>query len=293
MAAEKALALVVRGMDWSETSRIVTLFTREFGKLRALAKGGRRLKSNFDVAFDLLNVCQVVFLRKAHGGLDLLTEARAEERFPILRNDLHALYAGYYIAELLADGTQDYDPHPDLFDAALATLRGLGKNPSPQPPPRSGEGEQNQSHEATLAPPSLLGKGAGGLGLRDSARDAVISFELVWLRELGYSPRLDACSACGAEIGEPAASAAGVHSARVFFSPQAGGVLCPNCGPNAPDRRALTLPAWHALLGLEGLGPPAADVSGVRGELRGLFGQLVSFVLGRRPRLLSYLEDSR
>src|SRR5687768_7593394 len=100
MTAEKALALVVRGTDWSETSRITTLFTREFGKVRALAKGGRRLKSNFEVAFDLLTVCQVVFLRKDHGGLDLLTEARMEERFPSLRQNLPALYAGYYVAEL-------------------------------------------------------------------------------------------------------------------------------------------------------------------------------------------------
>src|SRR5207249_9177502 len=98
MPSERALALVVRGFDWSESSRIATLFTREFGKVRALAKGGRRLKSNFDVAFDLLTVCQVVFLRKAHGGLDLLTEARVEEQFPPLRQNLHTLYAGYYVA---------------------------------------------------------------------------------------------------------------------------------------------------------------------------------------------------
>src|SRR6516225_2278509 len=125
MAAERALAIVVRGTDWSETSRITTLFTREFGKVRALAKGGRRLKSNFEVAFDLLTVCQIVFLRKAHGGLDILTEARMEEQFPVLRHDLRALYAGYYVAELLADGTQDYDPHAPLFDAALSILREL------------------------------------------------------------------------------------------------------------------------------------------------------------------------
>src|SRR5918995_258301 len=132
MAAEKALALVIRGTDWSETSRITTLFTREFGKVRALAKGGRRLKSNFDCAFDLLSLCRIVFLRKAHGGLDLLTEARLEEQFPVLRNNLPALYAGYYIAELLADGTQDYDPHPALFDAALESLRNLGNPVSPR-----------------------------------------------------------------------------------------------------------------------------------------------------------------
>ncbi len=111
MAAEKALALVVRATDWSESSRICTLWTREFGKVRGLAKGGRRLKSNFEVALDLLTVCSIVLLRKSSGGLDLLTEAQVVERFPRLRTDLPALYAAYYIAELLADWTEDYDPH--------------------------------------------------------------------------------------------------------------------------------------------------------------------------------------
>src|SRR5437764_14265648 len=102
MSAEKALAVVLRTTDFSETSRIVTLWTREFGKVRALAKGGRRLKSNFEVALDLLTVCGIVFIRKS-SGLDLLTEARVEERFPLLRSDLSALYGGYYVAEMLSD----------------------------------------------------------------------------------------------------------------------------------------------------------------------------------------------
>ena len=93
MAAEKALALVVRTTDWSETSRIATLWTREFGKVRVLAKGGRRLKSNFENALDLLTLCRIVFLRKSSSSLDLLTEAQVVERFPRLRSDLPALYA--------------------------------------------------------------------------------------------------------------------------------------------------------------------------------------------------------
>src|SRR5262249_12902345 len=44
--------------------------------------------------------------------------------------DLPALYAGYYIAELLADWTEDYDPHPMLFDEARAALRELGTSAS-------------------------------------------------------------------------------------------------------------------------------------------------------------------
>src|SRR5438128_7254069 len=123
---EKATALVVRTTDWSETSRIATLWTREFGRVRVLAKGGRRLKSNFESALDLLTVCSIVLLRKSSGGLDLLTEAQVVKRFPRLRSDLQALYAAYYVAELLAEWTEDYDPHPGLFDEALGTLEDLG-----------------------------------------------------------------------------------------------------------------------------------------------------------------------
>ncbi len=244
MAAEQALALVVRGTDWSETSRITTLFTREFGKVRGLAKGGRRLKSSFDVAFDLLTVCHVVFLRKAHGGLDLITEARMAERFPALRENLTALNAGYYVAELLSDGTQDYDPHPDLFDAALDTLRKLGE------------------------------PGA-------SAVELVTRFELVWLKNLGYSPRLDVCTGCGKAVP------AGVP--RVWFSPAAGGVVCTPCGPASPDRRPVSGDALRALAALT-TGQPA-DPGPVLPELRAVLGQVVSFVLGRRPRMHRFIAD--
>src|SRR5215469_9956027 len=65
MQPEKALALVLRVVEFSETSSIVTLFSREFGKLRGLAKGARRLKGPFESALDLLALCRIVFLRKS------------------------------------------------------------------------------------------------------------------------------------------------------------------------------------------------------------------------------------
>jgi len=160
VAAEKALALVLRTTDWSESSRIATLWTREFGKVRVLAKGGRRLKSNFESALDLLTVCSIVLLRKSSGGLDLLTEAQVVKRFPQLRTDLAALYAAYYLAELLSECTEDNDPHPELFAEALDTLEALG--------------------HAESAPTALR----------------LARFELVLLRELGYGPNLDVCAMC-------------------------------------------------------------------------------------------------
>lgn len=250
MAAEKARALVLRTTDWSETSKIATLWTREFGKVRVLAKGGRRLKSNFETALDLLTLCSIVFLRKSSGSLDLLTEARVEERFPGLRTNLPALYAGYYIAELLSDWTEEYDPHPLLFDEALATLQGLGK-------------------AGTATGPRLA------------------RFEFVLLRELGYHPSLETCAACGEGMPEsggnlafsPAAGGVlcpkchNLHRDRKVLSPQGWRAL-----------QALSEP------GEEWQGEPRVTWSpAVRGEVRQLLNHYITYLLGRRPRLTPYL----
>jgi DNA repair protein RecO (recombination protein O) len=122
MSIEKAHAIVLRTADFSETSCVATLFTREFGKVRGIAKGARRLKGPFDSALDLLSVCRVVFLRKSSDALDILTEARLERHFRPRDKNLSCLYAGYYVGELLSELTDDYDAHPALYDAAERTL---------------------------------------------------------------------------------------------------------------------------------------------------------------------------
>jgi DNA repair protein RecO (recombination protein O) len=246
---ENALALVLRTTDWSDTSRIATLWTRELGKVRVLAKGGRRLKSAFESALDLLTLCRIVLLRKSSGGLDLLTEAQVVRRFPGLCARLPALYAAYYVAELLADGTEERDPHPQLFDEALDALAALAD-------PAAGE---------TIGP-------------------RLARFELVWLRELGYSPLLGVCADCHA----PAAGN------DVAFSAAAGGVLCAGCAAGRRDRRPLS-PACHAALReLSASGDAWRRPRGaaVRAELRQVLGGYVTYLLGRRPRLLPYLQGS-
>jgi DNA repair protein RecO (recombination protein O) len=158
----RTLALVLRTVDVFETSLVATLFTRELGKVAVLAKGARRLKSPLQGGLDLLGVSDIVLIPKASEALDLLVEAAPLERFASLRRDLAALYAGYYIAELLNDVTDVHDPHQKLFDGARITLRHLG--------------------DAELRP------------LR------VLRFELACLRELGLAPSLDACAQCGLDV---------------------------------------------------------------------------------------------
>lgn len=122
MSLETTNALVVRTVDFSESSSIVTLFTRDLGKVRGLAKGARRIKNPFETSLDLLASIRVSFIRKNSDALDLLTEAKLIRRFRPTRRNLRGLYAGYYLVETLDAATVDYEPNPELWDLADATL---------------------------------------------------------------------------------------------------------------------------------------------------------------------------
>ena len=140
----------------------MTLFTREFGKLGALAKGARRLKNPFESALDLLALCRIVFLHKSSEALDLVTEAKLLRRFRPGGRDLFGLYAGYYVAELLGELTDENDPHPELFDLADETLEALA----------AGEAVPRR----------------------------IVRFELGALRLLGHMPALENCAECGTPV---------------------------------------------------------------------------------------------
>jgi DNA repair protein RecO (recombination protein O) len=165
MIADKTRAIVIRTVPFGETSAVVTLYCREFGKVRALAKGAWRPKSGFDAALDLLSTCQVLVLRKSSGGLDLLTEACLENRFRV-GGSYRAFLGGMHVAELLDALTADVDPQPELFDRAHATLREL-----------SGLDEPADSIPALL-----------------------VATELAFLRLTGHEPTLTACAECRAAI---------------------------------------------------------------------------------------------
>ena len=162
MSSEKSVAIVLRLVEFSETSVVATLFTEDFGKISALAKGARRPKGPFEAALDLLAVCRIVFIHKSSDALDLLTEAKLERRFRAATRNLSHLYAGYYVAELLQDLTDEGDPHPRLFQAANQTISELDDS-------------------AEIVP-------------------TILRFEMTALHELGHLPSLDQCAGCGEAV---------------------------------------------------------------------------------------------
>lgn len=167
MDYQKSDAIVLRVVEFSETSCIVTLFTREMGKLAAIAKGAYRKKSPFEGALDLIAICRIVFLHKPSQALDILTEAKLERRFRSASTDMDRFYAGLYLIELLALMTDDLDPHPELFDAAVAAIAGIDS--------------------------------ADGVGNQRLLRDELLKFEICMLDLLGHLPMLTQCVDCGRE----------------------------------------------------------------------------------------------
>lgn len=116
---------MLRAWEFSETSQTVSLFTRNHGAIRGLAKGARRERSAFGGGFEPLTVGTVVFRIRAASELALLTEWNVEEIFWGPRTDLVAHRAGLYASELIAAFITDREAHAGLFDTAVSFLRAL------------------------------------------------------------------------------------------------------------------------------------------------------------------------
>ena len=191
MSSEKSEAIVLRAVPWSETSLVVTLLTKDFGKTSGIAKGARRIRSPFESALDLLAHSSVVFIAKSGDVLDLLTEAKLIRRFRSGQKRLLNLYAGFYVAELLLRFTEEGVPLPEIFEYTKETLESLDS--------------------------------------RNDVGEIVLRFEFHLLRMLGHAPSMDTCVFCG-EGFDTDGSIASEATFR-SFSIEAGGVLCNRCLP--------------------------------------------------------------
>ncbi len=133
MAMARDRAICLRKLDYSETSQILQIFTREHGVLRVIAKGAhRRTKagaSKFDGGLDLLDLGHAVFIHQPEKDLSTLTEWALVDGHLGLRDALRPTYLSQYAAELVGLLFEEHDPHPEVFDrlerllAALQTPR--------------------------------------------------------------------------------------------------------------------------------------------------------------------------
>jgi len=118
-------AICIRRWDYSETSLTVSLFLRNHGVVRGMAKGAKRARGSFEGGIDLLTLGQVAAIIKPASDLATVTQWRVLDTFRALREHLGANRAGLYMADLIHHMLTEHDPHPRLFDALQSALSGL------------------------------------------------------------------------------------------------------------------------------------------------------------------------
>lgn len=182
-------ALVLRNLRFGETSRIVTLFTLELGKLGAIAKGARDPKSAFGASLELCLRSGFVIYFRSGRDLQLLKCGWVEAEYPSLwRNPRRYVHASALL-EFLDRVLMEEEPFPAVYHLAVRGLERLAHAPEEQLP------------ELFRA-----------LQLRTAAL-------------LGYAPLLDACFHCRRPLPE---DGAGEEEAWCFVVAE-GNVLCGDC----------------------------------------------------------------
>jgi DNA repair protein RecO (recombination protein O) len=127
---ERTEAIVVRGVDFSESSRIVTLLTPARGRVSCIAKGARRPKSPLAAILDPFNRVEVVYYWKEGRAVQPLGEAALLDAYEGIKIDLEKAAFAAFPLELAFKAVHENDPSEALFKAVaqgletLATWRG-------------------------------------------------------------------------------------------------------------------------------------------------------------------------
>jgi DNA repair protein RecO (recombination protein O) len=158
----KATAVVLRAIDYGESDRIVTLFTRERGKLATFARGARASRRRFGGALEPFTLVAAELQERRGSELWTLVSVVAERAFGGIRGDLARIACAAHACEVARALVRDAEPHTELFDLLSAYLDRIDGAP---------------------AEPTALR--AAELGI---------------LRAAGLAPRLDACARCGGRL---------------------------------------------------------------------------------------------
>jgi DNA repair protein RecO (recombination protein O) len=150
--------IVLKAYNFRETSRIIALFSKDFGRLKLLAKGIRKPGSRFGGTLELFTHSSIIFYRRESREIHTLSDSQILYSFDKLRSELTSFTLASKALNFLAAATPDEEPHPELFRFTLSAFKLLEKEPT---------------------------------------KTFVWGYLMKALGELGYSPELARCVECG------------------------------------------------------------------------------------------------
>ena len=131
----KTKAIVMRSWRMGETSKLVTFYTEDYGKIKVTAKGARKPKSKFGAALELMTELQAVCYLRDDRELQTLSDCDLLRTFPSLLGDLQLMSYGSAACEMIDRMTIDQEPNKRIYACLKGVLRGLGEVTSQQVEP--------------------------------------------------------------------------------------------------------------------------------------------------------------
>jgi DNA repair protein RecO (recombination protein O) len=122
MSITKTEALVLKSIKFGDTSRIATLYTQNYGKIKVIAKGIRKPKSRLAGALQTFSHIQIVFYKKQTTEIYLLSQSEILHSYQSLSRDLHRYVFASAVLELLDRLITGEEPNPRLFELTLEVL---------------------------------------------------------------------------------------------------------------------------------------------------------------------------
>lgn len=215
-------SVVIKLVDYGESDRIVTLLTRDHGKVTAFARGARRSQKRFGAALGLFAHVEALMRVRPQQDLWLLEEIQSAELFQNLPMEWTRFGQVSHACELVRELCPPHHPEPAVFQLFVDFLRMHNQVPVEQVP-----------------------------SLHD-----LVKFQLHLLQAVGLGMHLTDCASCGQQVDLSMDKRTHVGGSNHILDLQRGGLLCHTCLPFSPASQrhvcttaAVTLMAALALAG--------------------------------------------
>ncbi len=124
--------IVIRSVDYGESSKVLTVFTREHGKIGIMARGAKKPKSRLAAVSQLFTYGYYLCKKGPGTGMPDLSQGEIGDSFADLRQDLMKTAYAAYIVELLDRLTSEHEPNPYLFQLLRLTLSYIDEGKDPE-----------------------------------------------------------------------------------------------------------------------------------------------------------------
>ncbi|GAB1371712.1 DNA repair protein RecO [Candidatus Kapaibacterium sp.] len=121
----KTESVILTARKQGDTSKIITVFSKDYGKISLIAKGARNSRNKFGASIEPLSISNLYFYMKPNTELYLLSNSEIETKlYNIIKNDKH-LTCSFIISEVVNSTQLNKNPNNELYDLIKSSLIGL------------------------------------------------------------------------------------------------------------------------------------------------------------------------